>query len=82
MNLKTHLPYLLSAGTLLLMHFAGKKWRWTWIYALALQILWTTWYFAVQAWGLLPLAVCLTFVYIKNHLSWNPSHNPFKKVIK
>lgn len=74
MNVKTHLPYLLSVLTLLLMYLAGIKWRWTWIYGLLSQVCWTTWYIAAEAWGLMPLTVCLTIIYLKNHFSWNPQH--------
>jgi hypothetical protein len=65
-----HLPWLLSAITIVTMWQAGSRWRWTWALSLANQALWLTWIIATANWGFLPMNVCMWVVSLRNHLRW------------
>lgn len=70
MNIKDHLPWLLSAITLWMTVLAGNKNRHAWSVGLFAQALWLVWILAVEAWGLLPMNAALWVLYARNHWRW------------
>lgn len=66
-----YVPYLLSVLTLSMMYLAGNKNPLAWKLGLANQVLWITWIYLTQSWGLMVLTVCLIFMYIRNLLKWS-----------
>lgn len=68
--LATYLPWMLSAITIWMTLAAGSKWKNSWLIGLGNQGLWLTWIIASQTWGLLPLTLTLTVIYLRNHLKW------------
>lgn len=65
------LPWIISTITITSMWMAGNKDPKAWVLGLVNQILWfihLVWY--LGQWGLLPISVCLTFVYTRNLLRW------------
>ncbi len=69
--MKDIIPYILSINTIVTMILAGRKNKYTWILGLLNQVLWLTWIFLIQAWGLLPMTGVLCVVYTWNHFKWN-----------
>lgn len=69
-EVKQAIALLTSAGTLIHMWQAGRKWRWTWLVGLANQAVWLAFIVAFGAWGLLPLSAALIVVYTRNHVLW------------
>jgi len=63
-------PYVLSVFTLWMMWLAGNKSPLAWKVGLGNQVLWLLWIFESHTWGLLPLTVCLTFMYTRNLFKW------------
>jgi nicotinamide riboside transporter PnuC len=68
--LKQLIPLLLSANTLTLTWLVGNRRTSGWVLGCIGQALWFVFIFTWQVWGLLPLAVCLTFVYARNLIRW------------
>lgn len=64
------LPLALSANTVAVMWLAGSKRALGWALGLAGQGLWVAFSVVFEAWGLLPLAVVLTYVYGRNLMRW------------
>jgi hypothetical protein len=64
------IPLALSANTLTVMWLAGDKKVLAWWLALGGQVGWFLFIFVFAAWGLLPLAIGLTFVYSRNLWRW------------
>lgn len=62
--------WALACWTLLNMYLAGNKSVWAWYSGIASQGLWLVFDYAVGAWGLMPLAVLLTAVYVRNIRKW------------
>lgn len=60
----------ISCATLACEYLKGSKWPHVWKLALASQALWLSWIVYAGNWGLLPLTVCLTAVFVRNHLAW------------
>lgn len=68
--MKQDIALATSAVTLIGMWLAGShKWQ-GWALGLANQALWLWFILAFKAWGLLPLNICLVFVYGRNLLRW------------
>ena len=75
LDLATILPWVLSANTIVTMFWVGNKdWR-GWALGLGAQVLWFYWIYLVAAWGLLPGAIALTFVYARNLRKWLREHS-------
>jgi hypothetical protein len=53
------------------MILAGKKHTYTWHIGLLCQGFWFFWIFNVGEWGLLPLTIIITIIYVKNLFGWN-----------
>ena len=66
----TYIPWILAAWTVVTMWLAGNKNVWAWYGGIASQALWLYFDYRVEAWGLMPLAVVLTFVYARNLRRW------------
>jgi hypothetical protein len=65
-----YLPWLISAGTISATWLIGSKWRWCWHLALVTQGLWFVWIITSGTWGLLPTAICLSTIHIRNIIKW------------
>jgi hydrogenase-4 membrane subunit HyfE len=68
--LKQLISLATSSMTLTTMWLLGKKDHRGWIVGLCSQAVWLLFIFMFAAWGLLPLSVCLTFMYIYNLRKW------------
>ena len=66
----TMLPYVLSALTIIVMVWAGRKDKNAWLLGVANQVLWFVFIVRTEAWGLLVLMVALIWVYSKNYVRW------------
>lgn len=66
----TYLPYLLSLITAYTMLLAGNKRAGAWLVGLLNQSLWLLWIITSQTWGLLPMCIVMTIVYIRNYVKW------------
>ena len=64
------LPWVLSCLTLATMWLAGSKNIWAWYIGIPSQGLWLILDIHYQAWGLIPIAVALTFIYARNLRAW------------
>lgn len=64
------LPWFMSAVTIWMTLMAGNKHPKAWAVGIGNQFLWATWIFVTQTWGLAPMCVALTWVYIRNHFKW------------
>lgn len=64
------IPLALSANTITLMWLVGSKRLLGWVLGLVGQVGWFIFIVVFEAWGLLPLAVALTFVYSRNLWRW------------
>ena len=62
---------VLSCITIYMTLLAGNKKPNAWKIGLYNQILWATYIVATQSWGLTPMCLALTFVYLRNHFKWN-----------
>lgn len=71
--IRDHLPWLLSAITIWMTLLAGNKHKSAWVVGLINQALWLVWIIASETWGLLPLTVALSIVYIRNYVKWRAS---------
>lgn len=71
--MKDILPWIMSCVTIASIWLAGSKWRYTWLLTLGNQVLWATWIFSIQAWGLLPMTIAIVFVATRNHFKWAAS---------
>jgi len=70
------LPWLLSANTITVMWLAGSKRPVAWVLGLVGQAGWVAFAVLYAAWGLLPLAVALMFVYGRNLRRWTRTSHP------
>ncbi len=70
MIIEQYLPWLLSAITIYMTVLAGNKHPKAWLVGLVNQAFWLVWIVAVDAWGLIPMNIALTFVCARNHLKW------------
>jgi nicotinamide riboside transporter PnuC len=68
--IKTILPFITSAMTLLGMWLISEKKYIGWVVGLVNQILWVIFDFMYQAWGLLPLQIILSIIYIRAIIKW------------
>lgn len=59
-----------SCGTLTTMWLLGRKDVRGWYMGLISQMIWLVFIFSFGAWGLLPLSICLTFMYLWNLRKW------------
>lgn len=66
----TVIPWILACWTVTSMWLAGNKTPWAWVSGIASQGLWLYFDYRVEAWGLMPLAVVLTAVYLRNLKKW------------
>ena len=64
------IPWILAAWTVATMILAGNKNPLAWYSGIASQALWLYFDYRVEAWGLMPLAVILTAVYMRNLRRW------------
>lgn len=71
--IRDHLPWLLSAITIWMTLLAGNKHKSAWVVGLINQALWLVWIIASETWGLLPLTVALSIVYVRNYVKWRVS---------
>lgn len=65
------LPYLLSGLTLYMTLMVGNRHPKSWALGMFVQLLWLVWIATSEAWGFLPMNLCLWVVYIRNHLKWS-----------
>jgi len=49
---------------------AGSLKPWAWLLGLGNQVIWLLFIVSFEAWGLLPLTVGLTGMFLRNHLRW------------
>lgn len=70
MTVEQHLPWLLSAVTVLMTLLAGSKHPSAWAFGLLVQALWLLWIARTGQWGFLPMNLVLWAVYLRNHLLW------------
>jgi hypothetical protein len=70
------IPWVLAALTVLNMWLAGNKNPWAWRLGIGSQALWLYFDYTVQAWGLMPLAIILTWVYLRNLRRWTAEAAP------
>lgn len=66
-----YLPWVLMVWTVVNMWLAGNKNVLAWYSGIVSQGGWLLFDFYVQAWGLMPLAVILTAVYVRNIRRWH-----------
>lgn len=72
--MKQELALVTGAVTLVGMWMAGShKWQ-GWLLGLLNQGLWLAFIITFKAWGLLPLNICLVFVYGRNLWRWRHAH--------
>ena len=71
--IRDHLPWVLSAITIWMTLLAGNKHKSAWVVGLVNQALWLVWIIASETWGLLPLTVALSIVYVRNYVKWRVS---------
>ncbi len=64
------LPWGLSGLTFWSMVLAGDKKRSAWLLGLINQAFWLTYVISTKTWGLLPLTIAMTVVYIRNLIKW------------
>jgi hypothetical protein len=64
------IPWILSCVTLTAMWLLGNKHIAGWVLGLANQVLWVMFIAMYEAWGLLPLSLALTVVYVRNIIKW------------
>ena len=63
-------PWILSVCTVVTMILAGNKNPLAWWLGIGSQAIWLYFDWTVEAWGLMPLAVVLTFIYGRNLRKW------------
>lgn len=68
--IKAVLPWVMSLATIASMLLAGEKKRSAWIVGLLNQCLWFAFIYITKNWGLAPLTVAMTIVYIRNLHKW------------
>jgi len=68
-----YLPWLLSVVTLYMTFLQGEKKAAGWLVGLANQVLWLAWIAASTSWGLLPLNIGLSVLFIRNWMKWRQS---------
>lgn len=72
-----NLPWAMSAITLYQTLAAGKLKRWAWLLAIGNQVLWFIWIISSpDRYGLLPMNLGLTAVFIWNHIKWSAIPKP------
>lgn len=65
------MPWLvLSPLTLWMTFAAGEMRRNAWAIGIANQLAWLAWIVASEAWGLVPMNLALTALYVRNHVRW------------
>ncbi len=64
------LPWVISSLTITHVWLVGNKSLKGWVIALFNQLLWLTWVLVSQTWGLIPLNLVLTAMYLRNYLKW------------
>lgn len=67
----TYIPWILSVWVVAQMWLAGNQDIRCWYVGIAGQVLWLYFDYQVEAWGLMPLAIFLTFIYVRNIIKWN-----------
>lgn len=73
------LPLVISAFTMLAMWMIGNKsWK-GWVVGLVNQGLWIAFAIIFEAYGLIPLSVVLTVIYIRNLMKWR--QDTFERVL-
>lgn len=78
-NLIIILPWVLSASTLWMKISTGNKSRHAWLHGLINQAIWFVWIPVSHNWGLLPMTIGLTIIYVRNHFKWNSAEERAKK---
>lgn len=68
--IKAVLPWVMSIVTIASMLLAGEKKRSAWIIGLLNQCLWSLFIVMTGNWGLAPLTVAMTIVYVRNLKKW------------
>ena len=66
----TLLPWLLSALTFITMYLAGNKDIRGWYIGLFAQIFWLVFDIHAGAWGLIPVCLGLSVIYVQNIYKW------------
>ena len=69
--IKIYLPWVLSAISLWMTLMAGNKHPKAWLIGLGGQVLWATWIYCSQTWGMVPMCIGITIMYLRNHFKWN-----------
>lgn len=62
--------YLISILSVFILWGIGNKWRWIWWVGIANQFLWLYYVFDRSEYGLLPMNLAYTAVYIRNLIKW------------
>ncbi len=65
-----YIPWILAAWTVCTMWLAGNKSMLAWPSGIVSQGLWLYFDWHVEAWGLMPLAIVLSYVYARNYWKW------------
>jgi hypothetical protein len=68
--LRQAIPLALSANTLVLTWLVGNRRTAGWVLGCIGQVMWFVFIVTWQVWGLLPLAIGLSFVYARNLVRW------------
>lgn len=64
------MTWILSFTSLLTVYLLGKKNILGWKVGLAGQALWIYWEIITEAWGLMPMTIIMTILYIKSLIEW------------
>lgn len=64
------LPWVLSAITVYQVYLSGEIHKYAWVLGIFNQALWLVFIVLTATWGLIPMNVALTAVFVKNHFKW------------
>ena len=64
------MTWVLSVISLLTVYLIGKKKLAGWIIGLFGQVLWIAWEISTKQWGLMPMTIIMTGLYIKSLNEW------------
>ena len=64
------LSWMLTMGTVTVFWLAGNKDRRAWVLGIILQVPWLVFDYFTKAYGLMPLALVLSYMYIRNYIKW------------
>lgn len=65
-----YLPWLMSVITIYMTYIAGNRNAFAWVLGLGNQAFWLIWIVVSKNWGLLPMCLTLSVLYIRNYYKW------------